>query len=594
MKTTNNLYLSDSYLRETTAKIIDITTDGQKTRLILDKTVFYPVGGGQPSDQGTIHNQTGTMHVTSARYSEGHIEHSGKIDGELSVGQTVIAAIDWQLRYKHMQLHTAGHILDEAVKTILPEFHGKEGMHGINNQKYIEYDGFIDKSYEKYIIECIHDIIHSNEPISSEIITKEEIESRKIFLPFELPKNKTLRIVQFGSREPIPDGGTQLKTTGELWPVSIEKFEYIDKNTKIHYTVQVPKTDDTKTHRKTIISGNTPIEEFSEKIFSLKNMAEVDQKNPDFHQMYLGKKGRFNELAKSIKDIETERKGDAGKLLNDLKKFLESLSSSPTTNHPPLTTNEFFDPTIPGITPQLGHTHLITQAIDEIEQIFSRLGFIRRRYPEIESDWYYAEGLNIPKNHPARDDQETFYLEKDVVLTAHTSNGQLREMEFMGKPPIKMINIGKTYRRQASNTHSPMFHQFEGLLIDKNITMSHLVGVSNYFVKQYFGEDREIRLRPHHFQFTEPSFEVDINCQICKGKGVLNGTKCKVCKSGWLELGGAGMVHPIVLKNGGIDPDMYSGFAFGWGVERVIMMKHHVTDNLRELYTQDLRFLSQS
>ena len=138
-----------------------------------------------------------------------------------------------------------------------------------------------------------------------------------------------------------------------------------------------------------------------------------------------------------------------------------------------------------------------------------------------------------------------------------------------------------------------MFHQFEGLVIDKHITMSHLVGVSNYFAKNYFGSDREIRLRPHHFQFTEPSFEVDINCHICKGKGVINGQKCKVCKSGWLELGGAGMVHPQVLKNGHIDPTKYSGFAFGWGIERVIMMKHQVTDNFRELYSQDLRFLTQ-
>ena len=157
-----------------------------------------------------------------------------------------------------------------------------------------------------------------------------------------------------------------------------------------------------------------------------------------------------------------------------------------------------------------------------------------------------------------------------------------------------MINIGKTYRRQASNTHSPMFHQFEGLLIDKNITMSHLLGITNHFFREFFGPDRVARLRPHHFQFTEPSFEVDINCHTCKGKGEINGKKCKTCKSGWLELGGAGMVHPIVLKNGGIDPKVYTGFAFGWGVERVLMMKHQVTDNLRQIYTTDLRFLNQS
>ncbi len=301
----------------------------------------------------------------------------------------------------------------------------------------------------------------------------------------------------------------------------------------------------------------------------------------------------FKQTAKLILKLDPKDRKQGGKLLNELKAKLESQISLSTKDES-LGTKDWFDVTLPGIKPKIGHTHLITQAIKEIDAIFSRLGFVRRRYPEIETDWYYAEGLNIPKDHPARDDQETFYFSDNLVLTAHTSNGQLREMELLKTPPIKMINIGKCYRRQASNTHSPMFHQFEGLLIDKNINISHLIGVSNYFAKNYFGPEREIRLRPHHFQFTEPSFEVDINCHICKGTGKINGEKCKVCKSGWLELGGAGMVHPNVLKNGGLDPETYTGFAFGWGIERVIMMKHQVTDNLRQLYTDDLRFLQQS
>jgi len=305
-----------------------------------------------------------------------------------------------------------------------------------------------------------------------------------------------------------------------------------------------------------------------------------------------GKTGLFSSLSLLIKELSDEDRKSFGIAMNDSKKeLLNHLDQKILKTQKE---EEWFDWTIPGITPITGHKHLITQAIEEIEAIFNHLGFVRRRYPEIESDWYYAEGLNIPKDHPARDDQETFYFSDNVVLTAHTSNGQLREMENMKEPPIRMINIGKTYRRQASNTHSPMFHQFEGLVIDRGITLSHLVGVSTYFAHEYFGADREIRLRPHHFQFTEPSFEVDISCHLCKGKGIIDGQKCKVCKSGWLELGGAGMVHPTVLKNGGIDPSKYSGFAFGWGVERIIMMKHHVTDNLRQLYTNDLRFLMQS
>lgn len=311
----------------------------------------------------------------------------------------------------------------------------------------------------------------------------------------------------------------------------------------------------------------------------------------DSRVKYLGRQGLLNQY---FQNLSNEERRLAGQEFNQAKSKIQSLLESSLLKVHQQQSQKKIDVTIPGTLPPIGHLHLITQAIEEISNIFKTLGFVRRRYREIETDWYYAEGLNIPKDHPARDDQETFYISDSVVLTAHTSNGQLHEMEAMKTPPIKMINIGKTYRRQASNTHSPMFHQFEGLLIDKDINITHLIGVSNFFAKNYFGPDREIRLRPHHFQFTEPSFEVDINCYICKGSGIVDKKKCKVCKSGWLELGGAGMVHPNVIKNGGLDPKKYTGFAFGWGVERVIMMKHQITDNLRDLYSVDLRFLNQS
>lgn len=306
---------------------------------------------------------------------------------------------------------------------------------------------------------------------------------------------------------------------------------------------------------------------------------------------YLGRQGEINKLFKTLPIKEDPR---IGREINALKNFCKEQLSKKLSSFFDQTPKETFDVTIPGTQYPQGSRHLITQAIEEIEKIFSELGFVRRRYPEVETDWYYAEGLNIPKNHPARDDQETFYIAEDIVLTAHTSNGQLREMECVKTPPIKMINIGKTYRRQTDSSHSPMFHQFEGLLVDKNINISHLLGVTDYFAKSYFGNDRAVRLRPHHFQFTEPSFEIDISCGYCNGKGVVGNSPCKICKSGWLELGGAGMVHPNVLKNGGIDPIIYSGFAFGWGVERVLMMKSGINlPDLRLLYTDELRFLKQ-
>ncbi|MBU1200758.1 phenylalanine--tRNA ligase subunit alpha [Patescibacteria group bacterium] len=321
-------------------------------------------------------------------------------------------------------------------------------------------------------------------------------------------------------------------------------------------------------------------------LVSLKNLDNLES----IRVKYLGRKGQVNKLFQSLSPKE---KAVYGKDLNQLKNEIEEKINKTKQKLLNLKPKKKIDVTMPGIKPQQGHLHLLTQGIEEIEEIFKSLGFVRRRYPEVDTDWYYAEGLNIPKDHPGRDDQETFYVNQNIVLTAHTSNGQLREMERVKTPPIKMINIGKTYRRQASNTHSPMFHQFEGLMIDKDINITHLIGVSNYFARHYFGPNSKIRLRPHHFQFTEPSFEVDISCSICNGTGQRLKKTCPVCKAGWLELGGAGMVHPQVLKNGRLNPNKYSGFAFGWGIERAIMMKHKVSNNLRNLYQTDLRFLSQ-
>jgi phenylalanyl-tRNA synthetase alpha chain len=207
----------------------------------------------------------------------------------------------------------------------------------------------------------------------------------------------------------------------------------------------------------------------------------------------------------------------------------------------------------------------------------------------------------MPSDHPARDEWETFFMDAPphaklgkMVLTPHTSSGQAREMH-RGELPIRMINISKTYRRQIDVSHVPMFHQFEGLMVDKNVSVTHLKGVLDYFAKAFFGPERKTRLRPFHFRFTEPSFEVDISCGICGGTGRLaEGGKCRLCKEGWLELGGAGMTHPNVLKAGGIDPEEYGAFAFGWGVERTMMMKSGVKiDDIRELYRNDLRFLRQ-
>lgn len=319
--------------------------------------------------------------------------------------------------------------------------------------------------------------------------------------------------------------------------------------------------------------------------------------------LYLGKKGAFNTLSQEIKNVPPEKRREAGQLLNELKNFLQEKLAENT----PSTTHDWVDLTAPGISPKKGHVHPISQAIEEISDIFQKIGFTRVRYPEADWDFYAFEALNMPSNHPARDEWETFFVKAPrdaqkgkMVLTPHTSNGQVREMERLkSKPPIRMINIARCYRRQQDVTHTQMFHQFEGLVVDKGITIQHLKGTLDYFAQEFYGPGTKSRIRPFHFQFTEPSFEVDFSCHICHGTGLIadekgDKHKCSFCKSGWHEVGGAGMVHPNVLKAGGIDPQEYTGFAFGWGVERTYTLRKGLNiDDIRYFYSGDIRFLEQ-
>jgi len=321
---------------------------------------------------------------------------------------------------------------------------------------------------------------------------------------------------------------------------------------------------------------------------------------------FVGRSGKLTLALKNIAKLPLEKRPEIGSLANDVKQAIENAISSQENSlkkHTIQRTRDTIDITNPGIKPPVGHLHLITQAISEITSIFQQIGFTKVRYPEIEWDYYAFTALNFPENHPARDDWETFFTTEEsdsekgqIILTPHTSSGQVREMQKAvaeskktGLPiSIRMLNIAKCYRRQSDVSHTQMFHQFEGLVVGENISIVHLKGVLDYFVKSYFGENRESRIRPYHFQFTEPSFEVDVTCGVCLGKG------CKLCKAGWLEMGGAGMVHPNVLRHGGIDSKKYSGFAFGWGVERVLMMKEGIEiDDLRLLYSNKLEFLEQ-
>lgn len=320
---------------------------------------------------------------------------------------------------------------------------------------------------------------------------------------------------------------------------------------------------------------------------------------------YLGRKGELTSILRQLGSIGPDERKSVGSRANEVKLEGEAVIADRRQTlssfvHAGLANSDWADVTEPGARPPEGSLHLMTQTMRKIRDIFSRIGFYQTRYPEIDWDWYAFESLNMDADHPARDNWETFFLDVPssdkggMVLTPHTSNAQGHELE-KHEFPIRMLNIAKCYRRQSDVTHAPMFHQFEGLYVSENASMANLVGIVRYFVLEFFGPERKFRLRPHHFRFTEPSFEVDVSCDICKGVGVMiDGGACRLCKRGWMEIGGCGMTHPNVLRASGIDPEKYKGLAFGWGIERLAMMKDDVSlPDIRILYKNDLRFLKQ-
>lgn len=307
---------------------------------------------------------------------------------------------------------------------------------------------------------------------------------------------------------------------------------------------------------------------------------------------FLGKKGELTSVLKSMKDVAPEDRPKVGQMVNETREEIERVLEEAKAKmeaklREAVMAKETIDVTLPAKKNNVGHRHPNTIALDEVERIFVGMGYEVVEGPEVEYDYYNFEALNIPADHPAKDEQDTFYVNGDILLRTQTSPVQVRQME-KGKLPIRMIAPGRVFRSdEVDATHSPSFHQIEGMVVDKNITFADLKGTLAQFAKEMFGEDTKVKFRPHHFPFTEPSAEMDMSCFKCGGKG------CRFCKgSGWIEILGCGMVHPKVLKMSGIDPEVYSGFAFGIGLERITLLKYEI-DDMRLLYENDVRFLKQ-
>ncbi|MFQ7062879.1 MAG: phenylalanine--tRNA ligase subunit alpha [[Clostridium] leptum] len=320
--------------------------------------------------------------------------------------------------------------------------------------------------------------------------------------------------------------------------------------------------------------------------------AKLPQEIDELRVRFLGKKGELTGILKQMGKLSPEERPVIGQLANEVRSWIESdietrLTEIKASQMAARLESEKLDVTLPGKRPQFGAKHPLSIVLDEIKEIFIGMGFEIADGPEVETDYYNFEALNIPKDHPARDTQDTFYINENILLRTQTSPVQVRVME-QKKPPIRIISPGRVYRSDALDaTHSPLFHQIEGLVVDKGITFADLKGTLETFIKRLYGEDSVVRFRPHHFPFTEPSAEVDVQCFNCKGEG------CRLCKGeGWIEILGCGMVHPKVLSNCGIDPEVYSGFALGMGLERVVMRRYNI-DDIRLFYENDVRFLKQ-
>lgn len=334
------------------------------------------------------------------------------------------------------------------------------------------------------------------------------------------------------------------------------------------------------------------LEQIRQSALEAVNSADALQDIEALRVKYLGKKGELTGILKQMGKLSAEERPVIGQLANEIRGAIEQavevkLTEIKSAEQAKKLLEEKIDVTLPGKTVTMGSRHPLTVVLDDIKEIFVGMGFDIVDGPEVELDYYNFEALNIPKDHPARDTQDTFYITDNIVLRTQTSPVQIRVMEKQ-QPPIRIISPGRVYRSDAVDaTHSPVFHQIEGLVVDKGITFTDLKGTLETFVKRLYGEDTVVRFRPHHFPFTEPSAELDVQCFNCHGEG------CRLCKGeGWIEILGCGMVHPDVLRNGGIDPEEYSGFAFGYGLERVCMRKYSISD-LRLFFENDVRFLKQ-
>lgn len=580
---TDLIYLTDGYQKELKTKIVSLMHKGTIWEIVLEKTIFYPEGGGQPADKGQIIGKNSVAHVKHVRLSNNVIVHECSLEGNLHEGENVNCEIDWAYRYHNMRVHSAGHIVHEATMTVLPYLTPLKGQH--HEPAFIEYKGSLTPE-KKYLIEQkANEIVQKNLPLITEFVTLDELVQRSSFVPAHLPRNKPLRILEIQGYKPIPDGGTQVQATGEVGEITITKLENNDETVRVYYDIEDKKRKEGE--QGSTLSTASFIGLLMEAEQSAKEVISNDSLSiEERRRLVLGPSGELAKLTKLIRNVPIADRHQAGTVLNEVKQRLEELIRGKAVLH--LTSyisGEFIDVTMPGHMPIQGHLHPTTIVIREMNAIFAHMSFSVADGPEIETDEYNYNRVNLPMDHPARDLQDTLYIEEpNILLRTHTSSVEARLLETF-KPPYRFVIPGKVFRSEKANaTNNIMFYQYQGLAVGRDISMANLKGTLDTFVRKFFGEKRETRFRCKYYPEVEPGAGVDIDCVFCNKRG------CAVCKGrGWIEILGAGMIHPNMLRRVDLDPKEYSGFAWGMGLDRIVMQRYGISD-IRSLYNGDIGF----
>ncbi len=578
------VYLKNSYKKHLDTKVVSCEKKGDHWEITLVATIFYPEGGGQPSDKGTITGKSGHAKVKHVRLKGDVVIHEAVIEGTLVPGDTVACDIDWNLRYHNMRVHSAGHIVHEAVKQVDANLVPVKGEHG--SQAYIEYEGSltVDKKYS--IEKEANAIVDSDVPLTTEFVSLEELTRRSPWVPTHLPKNKPLRILTVGNFSPIPDGGTQIAHSSEAGPITVTEIENADGHVRVHYQItNVEAPQETSPTSGTLTAAQLTGILLDAQKDALEMIRDSNLPPDQLKLAVLGGKSDFSEASRKITHVPTADRQAVGIVINQVKKTIEASLDQAATTKTQSSDKAWIDVTMPGIPPLQGHLHPTTIVIEEMNAIFQNMGFSIADGPEIETDEYNYNRLNLPLDHPARDLQDSLYIdEPNWLLRTHTSSVESHLLEEV-KPPFRYVIPGKVYRHENANaTNNIMFYQYEGMAVGTDITLAHLKGTLDLFVKKFFGEKRETRFRCKYYPQVEPGVGVDISCAFCNKKG------CTVCKyRGWIEMLGAGMVHPNMFVKAGLDPAVYSGFAWGMGLDRIVMQRYGIAD-IRSLYNGDIGY----